>query len=410
MSKRPLTSLLVFLTCVISLPLAAQVAFEPGYLVLADGQRSEVLIENRGWQFTPDQLRIKSSASTAPRQIEVASLREFGLNDGYQFVKRTVLLNREENSPSNPAASRAPTFTEQEVFLRKELTGTAQLYTYASEQVQVFLIEAPQQELVQLVNWSYARPEGGTRTIQQYRQQLGNLLVCPDGPNPATSNLAYNLRDLRAAVVAYNSCTDPNYVATGPSFRKSAPAVAIRATLGARLVSYRTEGSSAQARPDAEFNGMIAPSLGVEFEYMFGYAKNRLSIFAEPNLYFYGSEEEIPNNRITPTVDLSATALALPLGVRYYIFPSSDSNPFWVDAAVDYTFNVAGEIAYLRATSDPLITETSSAFGLTAGVGYRIADKLGVWLGYYRMSDNLELVSVSGRNSGLRVLARYRLL
>ncbi len=119
--------------------LSAQQTFEPGYLIDAAGQRSEVLILNRDWRYHPAEIEVIRGQDADATRITTESLEEFGIDGKARYVNREVVIEKSSVEGLSPPDT-IPVPQRERVLLRVEVEGEATLYSYLAPRVSKYFL------------------------------------------------------------------------------------------------------------------------------------------------------------------------------------------------------------------------------------------------------------------------------
>lgn len=147
-----------------------------------------------------------------------------------------------------------------------------------------------------------------------------NELKCDAIKPNQVSNLVYKTKSLEKVFVRYDECTNENYLQYGKKEEYDAFNLSIRPGVNFSALSLEDEGTT---RSEIKFDREVSFRIGVEFEYVLPFNKNKWGIVIEPTYQYFKGEKTIPIDNVSggeleTKVDFSS--LQIPFGVRYYLF------------------------------------------------------------------------------------------
>jgi hypothetical protein len=157
----------------------AQISFEKGYFISNNGTRIECFIKNLDWSNNPTDFRYKININDEYKTETIATVQEFGIENGSTYEKAKVKIDHSSNSLERITTSKNPIWQEDTVFLKVLTTGDATLYYYVNENFTRFFYKTKNQPIEQLVYKEYLalNENSGTQTTLEnnyYKQQLSN--------------------------------------------------------------------------------------------------------------------------------------------------------------------------------------------------------------------------------------------
>mgnify|MGYP001319545011 FL=1 len=125
----------------ISFTTSAQITFEHGYYINNEGLKVDGLIKNLDWVYNPVQFDFKKSINAPINNIELQDIKEFGIDGGSKYIKKTVDIDKSSNDIVSLTSYRIPTFEKETVLLKVLIEGSASLYQYQEQNLIRFFYE-----------------------------------------------------------------------------------------------------------------------------------------------------------------------------------------------------------------------------------------------------------------------------
>lgn len=367
----------------IYLPTSAQVTYEEGYIIDNNGNKTEVLILNKGWRFNPKDFTYKTGRDGQPTTAGIKELQEVGIGDDLVFRKYRAKIDRSSGEVKRMGTNREPVFSDEDVFLKLLVSGEADLYEYKEGDVQRYFYSLKDVAVKPLVYKTFLE-DGKVAANNTFRQQLYENIRCGEVTAQDLRVVDYNRRELVEYFEAYNTCLGADY--TVYRGNESSGAFNFYLKGGVDLASMEiTKGMYAKG---TEVDLGLLPRLGVEFEYVLPFNRNKWGLFAEGFYQSYSIEEEPFSN---PPYDVTGILLSMDMqyvsaaaGVRHYFFLGENSRLF-VNAAFAFDIPLATHLFLDRgeryALSPELNVLTTGAYAL-GGVGFNYGNRLSAELRY----------------------------
>ena len=331
-----MTLVLLFLIVTASF---GQIKYEKGYLITSQGERVECLIKNKDWKNNPSEFNYKLSDSSTPQEGNLTSVKEFGIYNYSKFIGADVEIDRSSAQATGLVGNAEPLWSQERLFLRVLLDGKAKLYSYDNSGGRKFFYSMTDTAIYQLVYKKFRINFLAKNTMGQelspiaenstYKDQLLENLKCSTGKLESVDNLTYITEDLERYFRSYNRCMGDTINEMNKQTKKSyfnlkiTPGInssSVSMPLANRLLAYefkRTEGFS----------------LGLQFEMVIPYHKNKWAIVFEPTFQYLNSEAE---NGIT---NIKLRAIEFPMGLRYY-FNLNDHTRFYLNGFYNSNFAI----------------------------------------------------------------------
>ena len=317
-----------------------QIKYEKGYFVNTQGERIECLIKNRDWKNNPSKFIYKLNDSSKPEDGNIHSVKEFGIYNYSKFVGADVEIDRSNIQENGLAGKPELLWSQEKLFLRVLVEGTAKLYSYDNSSGRKFFYSVSDTAIDQLIYKKFNINFASTNTIGQglspmaeistYKNQLLMDLKCPKGKLESVDNLTYTTEDIERYFRSYNKCmgdTSPEMVKpTKKSY------VNLRMTAGINPSSLsipKIEGYT----PAFELSGNEAFSLGLQFEAVIPYHKQKWAVVFEPTFQYFNAEA------VGGNVNIKYRVIEFPIGVRHY-FKLSDHSRIYLNGFYNSNFTV----------------------------------------------------------------------
>ncbi len=352
----------------------AQAKFEKGYIITANGERQEVLIENLDWLNNPASIRVKNNDAAAPRILNASEIRKFEVG-GATFISEDVSYDKTVENLSDLTTVYEPENVSERITLRKLVGGDLELYKYQDKKLVRYFYRKDGGEIRQLVYKPYYSAPKVLAFNETYKNQLATILTC--NPNQQEIRSArYSQKALTDLFVAQNTCANPNQavdVAVKPQgvFNINLrPRIIFSNIVADQPLLVYEHGAYVKA-------SSVGFGFGVEFEYLFPFNDNRFGLVAEPTFRTVAATETYSSSNIVGgelMMDYKSSAIEIPLSIRYYI-PVNEQLKFFVNAGYSIVdIDLTHEMVFTRndgsifTENRDLKTNQSVLFG--AGVNF----------------------------------------
>ena len=375
-STKNTTVLILFL--LLGMNIYAQSAFQKGYFIKNNGSRLNVMIKNNDWLGNPTSFRYKTDENSKIKTLTISDVKEFSVGDAHKYVRFTVDIDRSKNRESDLSKKRKPEFSNETLFLKVLVEGTAAtLYGYREGSLSRFFYKSPTQKIEQLIFKKYITEQGKIRTNDLYKKQLIEKLFCPT----LSKVPSYNTNSLVKYFLKYNRCKDESKQPTDFTFNKTKSVIQVKIKAGNTFRYGVTYNNRIFGDSDFVEESTFSPRAAVELEYKFPFDNNRLAIFGEVAYYSYSGTatfivgSETANPLVTNSTDIDISGIEIPLGVRYYL-PLANANKIFINGgiAIDNPSPSNGE---------ELDTNSSIFFG----AGYEFQSKFNIEFRYNTSKD-----------------------
>lgn len=313
MKKQIITILAIFLANLIY----GQKSYMQGYFVKNNGEKTECFIENKDWESSPKEIFYKLTDAGKPLKIYIDSISLFEIPGYDKYICKQVQIDKSSEDISNLSPVKNPVWQTEKLALKVLAEGKASLYKYNNPVVTRFFFAVNDSVIRQLVYKSYrATNANGTSFIgtnNNFRQQL---FVEVNNPTYRydLSKLNYEEKELRTYFEQYNAQFET--VNTAASIKVKVK----RDFLKAAFMAGINYSKPSNPRNNQEFESIISPMFGVEFEYTLPFFNNKWSFIIQPvyNLKISeNSQDQYPGFGQPDNSEYYYQGIDIPLGVRY---------------------------------------------------------------------------------------------
>ena len=334
LSMKPTLSILLFFSILFT---QAQIRFEKGYFLDNSNNRVDCLIRNLDWKNNPTSFDYKLSEEGEILTADLNSANEFGFGEEFKFQKVTVDIDRSSDLVRLLKENSEPVFKTETFFIKVLVEGKASLYQYTEDNLIRYFYRLDEGEIQQLVYKRYLVDRNNIAKNEQYKRQIWKDLNCASISKEEVEKLEYLQRPLVRVFKQYNECQNAN----NQVFEKKNKGN-INITIRPRInSSSATLNSPPNLGDEIDFGNKMIFGVGLEFEYVFPFNKNKWAVFAE-GTYSVFKESVVSNvNDIMGrklVVDLEYKTIDIPVGIRHYFFLNENSKLF-IDLA--YVVNVS---------------------------------------------------------------------
>lgn len=385
--KKQLFLLLTILTCLSSF---AQIDLEKGYFINNSNQKTECLIKNIDWLDNPVDFKYKLAENSEYLTADIKFVKEFGIYNESKYIRNKVLIDRSANDVSNLSRMSAPSFNEEELFLKVLVEGKANLYEYTDGDLTRYFYNIENSTIEQLVYKKYITKtdfrindyKDAVSENNYFKQQLWNNLKCQNFTTNKLKNINYKKKDLVNFFIEYSDCNSNNVM----SFKKEEAKkdnfnLTLRPRLSNSSLSVEKNNDSSK---NTDFGNKLGFGFGIEVEYILPFNRDKWSLLVEPTYQYYKSEKSSFVNypydgTLTRTVDYKS--IEIPIGFRHYFFLNKKSKLFTnalIVLNVDLNSSVKYSINNLSITSMDVKMNNNFAMG----IGYNFDKKYSLEIRY----------------------------
>jgi hypothetical protein len=340
----------------------SQYRFESGYYISNDGTRIECLIEKKEWASWSNEF-FNASINDSLKRIEIANVKEFGIDNKLKFITQEVQIERSSNDIEKLDRSRDFIFKKERILLKVILEGDLSLYQYLDTDVKKFFFKTPNGDIEQLKHKRYIDKNYGDRMILnevvEYRNQLKENFKCA---NYDFDKLNYELRSIRKYVLNQNKCANSEVKFLAKHLVQ--PRLAVSASVGLNISTLDVT----RARTNFTLNS-IDPSFGTDLDFLIPTTTGDIEINFKAYYSSFSAKDEVDFGTSTARevqVDYSEISLSIGGGYRFYI----DNNiSLTFGGAFNYPI-LLDDVKYTEAISNlNLFSEQSNPFvSISAGL------------------------------------------
>ncbi len=363
-------NLITLLLIILSLKSYSQIEFEKGYIIHNAGNKETCLIKNIDWKNNPTEIEYKISETDKVKIVKLNDILEFGIDNYSKYIKTTIDIDRSSENLNNLSKNRNPNFKKETLFLKTLVEGKASLYKYTDGNLKRYFFKLDNQQVKQLVYKLFLTSDNKIGKNEYYKQQLINNLKCSDISSSKIKNLNYNQKELINLFVAYNQCSNSNFINFEEKTKKDLFNLYVRIGLNSSSLSIQNGTSN------TNFDNELGFRIGAEAEFILPFNKNKWGIILEPTYQYYKSQKVtevsyVSGGILVSTVDYKS--IEIPVGIRYYLFLKNKSKLF-INASFIFDFSSNSIIEFKREDGSNLdsleiITRNNLAFGF--GYNYK---------------------------------------
>ncbi|RYJ36454.1 tRNA modification GTPase [Flavobacterium anhuiense] len=374
--------LFIALTLLFTIKNYSQIAFEKGYIISGNNQKTECLIENIDWKNTPTNFRYRLSDGSPIIDADIKTVKEFGVSGRNKFIRSIVNIDRSTKNLQNMTKDKNPIFREENLFLQVLMEGNASLYLFDDGTVRRFFYKMNDSEIKQLVYKTYFASDDQIAKNNQFREQLYLDLKCDNIQQNEYETLAYTKNALMRIFTKYNKCTNSEFVDLDVKEKKDLFNLTLRPRYNNSSLSLENNVFEGM---NFDFGGKSSFSLGIEAEFILPFNKNRWSIIFEPTYQYYKGEETIQNSQVvgeTLIGKVDYKSIELPIGLRRYFFINKNVEIF-ANASLVVDLSNNSKVSVTRNDGSAINNlDVKSGFNLGFGLGCKFLDKFSAELRY----------------------------
>ncbi|KAF2335714.1 porin family protein [Flavobacterium daemonense] len=365
----------------------AQISFEKGYFISNNGTKTACFIKNIDWYNNPVDFKYKIAGDDTDIKTEtIATVKEFGVENGATFKRATVKIDQSDNRLENISTTKNPVWKEDTVFLKVLVQGKATLYYYLTKDFARFFYETENIPTEQLVFKEYLMVDdltgaGTTEENNYFKQQLFNNVKNENTSENEIKRLEYKTESLVKYFLKYNNVDATTIEKTINDKNKGI--FHLKASAGVSFTSLTVSGAESSGYQSAKYDNKTQPTFGVEGEYVFPFNKNKWSAFIG---LFYQKYEDSKDYGVLYSVNNSQhvehpstvkySGFSLPIGVRHYLFLNQNSKIF---VNVAYAVTLGGKFTY---ESKYVNLDGKAQGNFALGLGYNFKNKISTEIRY----------------------------
>lgn len=354
----------------------SQIVFEKGYFITNSGEKTECLIKNIAWKNNPVAFEYKKNENSTIETATIQLVKEFKIYNSSRYIRETVKIDESSQSIDNLSTTKDPIFIEKQLFLKVLIQGKANLYSI--DDGNKFFYNIDNAKIEQLINKRYFINESEIAKNDQFKQQLFNALKCPAITINRLLKTDYKKNSLIPLFEDYNKSQNSEFINFEDKEKQDLFNISIRPRINNSSLTMSNYFSNSG---DIKFANKTTFGVGIEFEYIFPFNRNKWSISTEPTYQTYKSESENNENNIIGgkligKVDYSS--IEIPITLRHYFFLNNKSK-FFANFSVILDKSINSSIELTRADGSNLNTiDIKSVANFSLGLGYKLNDKFSV--------------------------------
>ncbi|MFT6095559.1 MAG: hypothetical protein ACJAXY_000153 [Nonlabens sp.] len=351
----------------------SQISFIKGYYIDNANQKTEGLIRNVDWKNNPLEFEYKKTKESEKESMNIESVKEFGINNVSKYIRASVQIDRSSNKFNLLSYDKSPLFKKEQLYLKVLIQGYASLFLYEDNSLRRYFYQTVNNDVDQLIFKKYKTPENKIGTNNKFRNQLYDNLKCVDISMEELKFMNYNKKELLNLFKKYNNCHNSEFVNFDEKVTSSLFHLNIRPGLNSSSLSMRNNiTNSRNTGYDREWSFRV----GLEFEFILGFNKNKWAIIIEPTYQYFKAELEIANRSNT---NADYQSIELPLGLRHYLF-LNDTSKVFVNASFLYDFALKSKVRNLAV---------GSGINGALGIGYKYKNTCSLEFRYHTSRDIL---------------------
>jgi len=186
--------------------LSAQISFEKGYLITNDGKKQEVLIKHLDKLNNPKDITIKTDENSNETIYTPNNIKEYGIYNYGKFISYNGPLDQSSNKISELSSQYAPDLKESSIFLKEEVAGVKNLYSYTANNTVKCFYSGSDETLYPLVykQYFFGGDVNKVATNNTYLKQLEELFAGDEKTQKLVSRTKYTINDLKKIFITYN--------------------------------------------------------------------------------------------------------------------------------------------------------------------------------------------------------------
>ncbi|MCF8371899.1 MAG: hypothetical protein K9H64_09765 [Bacteroidales bacterium] len=361
---------LLILLLILSIDTMGQVIFEKGYFIDNNDKKTECLIKNHDWKTPPNEIEYQLTGSSEAKVADVNEIKEFGVS-GLKYRRFTVEIEQSSESISQMTEEKEPIFTEETLFLKVIIEGSASLFS-AGKEIRYFY-SVNNSEVAQLVHKQYLTPYHEVASNNSYKSQLYSDLKCSCITREEIKNTKYKNDALIRVFEKYNTCVHSDFINFEEKQKRDAFNLYLRPGLKRATLSI---GNSYNQAQNVDYGSKLNFSIGFEAEFIFPFNKNKWAIFIEPTYQSYQAEK--PNHYNSNSIHYNS--IELQIGIKHSMYLNFNSKIF-----------LSGGIVFIDIPFDSKIgvggIEIRTSYNEIFGAGYCYKNKYSCELRYGTSRD-----------------------
>lgn len=320
--------------------LHAQINYEKGYFIDAQGNRQECWIKNVDWRNTPQNFQFKLKKRGQTLSADATNTREFSIYKQSKYQQAQVKIDRSSDMLNDLDTVPDPKFTDETLFLRTLVEGKASLYLYRKGNLSRYFYKTQDAAIAQLVHKRYFVPASQLPTRRyfaplgkvaqniQYRQQLWRDVKCDSTTILDINALKYERKTLVNYFLKYNQCEGSPLVNYDKLRENKLFSLSLRP--GWMQSSLYVHNDS-QFKRTIDFGSGQHFRLGLEAAFTLPFNQNKWAITLEPTYQAFKTSQPYDQNQ---EVRVNYRSVEIPIGLRYHLYWNNQTSIFANAAAV----------------------------------------------------------------------------
>ena len=361
----------------------SQIYFENGYYINNLNQKIECQIKNEDWKNNPTEFEYKVSGTSESQKAQIGAVKEFAIYKGSKHIRAAVHIDRSRDDVQNLTLDRNPLFKTEELFLKVLIEGQANLYEYVDGNLKRYFYNVENSDIEQLVFKKYKLLDNKIGANNQFKQQLWKDLQCSSITLNDVERLSYKKNELIKFFEKYYECSNLELTSHIPQASSDWFQVSLRPRVSHSSLSIRSNPSSSK---DTDFGNKLGVGMGLEFEFILPFNKNKWAIILEPTYQSYVADQTKDAANVSGgklMAEVAYKSIEIPFGLRHYFFLNDTSKLF---LNISYVFDMAIDSSLELKRGDGVIIDdmkVNASNYLAIGAGYKLNDKYSVELRYF---------------------------
>ncbi|WP_299178972.1 hypothetical protein [uncultured Chryseobacterium sp.] len=390
--------------------LSAQISFEKGYLITNDGKKQEVLIKHLDKLNNPKDITIKTDENSNETIYTPNNIKEYGIYNYGKFISYNGPLDQSSNKISELSSQYAPDLKESSIFLKEEVAGVKNLYSYTANNTVKCFYSGSDETLYPLVykQYFFGGDVNKVATNNTYLKQLEELFAGDEKTQKLVSRTKYTINDLKKIFITYNQSqgtTIGNDTQDSLSKKENSSKFNLNIRPGINFFApLKLENTTFS---NTEFDAKSSFRIGLEAELILPFNRNKWSVLLEPSYSLYSSEKQV--NKSNEIYDFSMDTYSFInvfVGIRHHMYITDKSKiianvgvnagTFKFGKAQSYDLAYNGETFYTYP-----LTSSQSFQSFVIGIGYVYNNKFMFEARYnskYNILDNKNISKVISSN------------
>lgn len=386
-----LATFFLFLLLTFSNSMLGQIVFEEGYFINNNNQKIECLIKNYDWKNSPTKIEYKLNKDSEQITESINNVKEFVVSN-LKYKRFFVAIDQSYQSISNLTKDREPIFKEDTIFLKTLIEGKASLYVLGKKDLYFFTVDTS--AIKQLIHKEYITEYATVGVNNDFKSQLWIALQCECINVLDIEKTEYNKSNLIALFEKYNTCFGSDFENFIKNKKKIDFDLIIKPGFRLATLSMSNPYNTIQ---NIDFGSSPSFSIGLDFELILPWNKNKWVVTFEPTYQYYKAED--PRPRFSNTVDYKS--IELPLGIKYNMFFGSKSKIFVVAQIVLVDLPISSSIGAL---------EINTNYNYNFGLGYAWNNRISLEVRYGTPRELLtKYLLISSNYQSLSLIFGYRI-